>query len=68
MYPITSAGRIVGAALMIVGVGVYGCLAAGIASFLLRPSDNENQEILRRLQDISDRLDRLEELAKQEEV
>jgi voltage-gated potassium channel len=61
-YPITAAGRAVAVVLMLVGVGLFGLLAASLASFLIERGPHE--EVLPDdigLEDIAARLERIEE-------
>jgi voltage-gated potassium channel len=61
--PVTNAGRIVGVWLMIVGVGLFGTFTAFVANEFLTPqarsgaAANENRELMRRQQELLDRLE-----------
>jgi voltage-gated potassium channel len=62
-FPTTAAGRAFAVVLMLVGVGLFGLLAASLASFLIErgeeaePVDAAHREILDRLERIESRLD-----------
>ena len=61
-FPTTAAGRAFAVVLMLVGVGLFGLLAASLASFLIERDeeqtvDPEHREILDRLERIERRLD-----------
>jgi voltage-gated potassium channel len=43
LYPVTSEGRLLAAAMMIAGVGLFGALSGLVASLLLRPSENRQE-------------------------
>jgi voltage-gated potassium channel len=43
-YPVTTAGRLVGAVLMTVGVGLFATLAGFIGSHFLQPRDDEDDQ------------------------
>jgi hypothetical protein len=68
--PVTTAGRIVGATLMIAGIGCFAFLTAVAASAIVvsdvgageRRIEREEGEILQQIQDLHARLDRLEDL------
>jgi len=60
-YPTTVAGRVVAVVLMLVGVGIFGLLAASLASFLIErdqehASDPHHDELVERLERIEQRL------------
>jgi voltage-gated potassium channel len=67
VFPVTAAGRGVAVVLMLVGVGLYGLLAASLASFLIErghspevtPEDVGLEDIAARLSRIEQRLDAL---------
>ncbi|NTV94536.1 MAG: ion transporter [Thiobacillus sp.] len=50
LYPVTSAGRLLAAAMMIAGVGLFGALSGLVASLLLRPAENRQEADLAELQ------------------
>lgn len=56
-FPVTAAGRGVGVALMVVGIAVFGFLAASIASYLLDPPLEAEADAMT---DVVRRLDRIE--------
>jgi voltage-gated potassium channel len=63
-FPTTAAGRALAVVLMLIGVGLFGLLAASLASFLIQqdeaedaPADPEHREIIERLERIERRLD-----------
>ena len=61
-YPVTAAGRAFAVVLMLVGVGLFGLLAASLASFLIqRGHDEEVEPDDIGLEDIAARLERIEE-------
>lgn len=56
-YPVTTEGRLVAAALMAVGVGVFGTIAGGLASWFSQPTDSDcgqpsNSDLQRELNDL----------------
>ncbi len=60
-FPTTAIGRAFAVVLMLVGVGLFGLLAASLASFLIQrdeeePSDIQHREIIERLERIERRL------------
>lgn len=64
-YPVTTEGRFIGIALMVVGVGLFGTLAGFIASWFLQPSAGRQDSELKALQNSVDQLTRMvEELSK----
>ena len=61
-YPVTPAGRGVAVVLMLVGVGLFGLLAASLASFLIeRGHDDDVDPVDIGLEDIAARLERIED-------
>jgi voltage-gated potassium channel len=64
--PVSAAGREVAVVLMFVGVGIFGLLAASLASFFiersLKQDDREGGETDAQLADIASRLERIERL------
>lgn len=50
LYPVTSAGRLLAAAVMVAGVGLFGALSGLVASLLLRPAENRQEADLAELQ------------------
>lgn len=61
-FPTTAAGRAVAVVLMLRGVGLFGLLAASLASFLVHrdeevSDDSSHKEIIERLERIERRLD-----------
>jgi voltage-gated potassium channel len=61
--PVTPAGRAVAVVLMLVGVGVFGLLAAALASFLIERGPRSDQKVSTAdLHEIISRLDRLERM------
>jgi voltage-gated potassium channel len=59
-FPITPIGRVIGAGVMIIGIGLFGLLAASFASFLVE-KDIE-KEIDPQIAEIRERLGRMERL------
>lgn len=59
-YPTTAAGRGIGVALMLIGIGLFGVLTANLAALLI---DEKDDEVLAQLREVNDRLRRLEESA-----
>lgn len=57
LYPKTAAGRMVAAALMLVGAGLFAVFTARVAAFFVQAEERDRQ-----LMDIVDRLDRIESL------
>lgn len=57
-YPTTQAGRGVAVALMILGIALFGVLTANLAALLVEGKDDE---VLAQLQEINERLKRLEQ-------
>jgi voltage-gated potassium channel len=57
-FPRTSAGRGVGIALMLTGIGLFGALTASLAALLLESSEDE---VAAQLRELNERLRRLEE-------
>lgn len=67
-YPVTTGGRIVAMALMVCGIGIFGTLSGVAATYFLHPKEDkaaaaaaaaEKQELLTRLKNIEEKLDRL---------
>jgi voltage-gated potassium channel len=71
-YPITNEGRIVAAALMVVGIALFGTLTAGVAAYFVESSSKEDaksdklDEILARLQGVEKELKDLKERRNEE--
>ena len=63
-FPTTPGGRGVAAVLMLIGIGVFGLLAASLASYFVER--DEGQHVDPRLQEMSDRLERIEALLLQQ--
>jgi voltage-gated potassium channel len=63
-FPVTPIGRAIGAAVMIVGIGLFGLLAASLASLLIE-KDLE-KEIDPQIAQIGERLERIERLLEQQ--
>jgi voltage-gated potassium channel len=61
LFPVTAAGRAVGGVVMILGIGLFGLLAATLASFLVE-KDLKRKEIDPQLVQIDERLSRIETL------
>lgn len=63
--PQTSAGRIVGVMLMLLGIGIVGTLAASIAAYFVQQEDPEEVQNLKariaELEDLDQRLERIEQ-------
>jgi voltage-gated potassium channel len=63
-YPTTTVGRLAGAALMTVGVGLFGIFTAFLATIFMEPAEQVDQrrdkEILEELKGIRKRLDEME--------
>jgi voltage-gated potassium channel len=59
-FPTSPLGRGIAAVLMLIGVGVFGLLAASLASFFLERRRGQKPESSDRLADILERLDRIE--------
>lgn len=62
-YPVTMAGRIIAAVLMVAGVGMFGAFTALVASFFIKRPDNNDPtpaDILNELKAINGRLEALE--------
>lgn len=60
-YPVTTEGRLVAAALMAVGVGVFGTIAGGLASWFSTPAESErghpsNSDLQRQITELRDLL------------
>lgn len=61
-YPTTNEGRLLAALLMTAGIGLFGTFTAYVASIFMEPEEPSREpEIIALLQDISRRLDALEE-------
>jgi voltage-gated potassium channel len=60
-FPVTAAGRAIGAGVMILGIGLFGLLAATLASFLVE-KDLEKKEIDPQIPEMAERLERMEQL------
>jgi voltage-gated potassium channel len=60
-FPVTAAGRAIGASVMILGIGLFGLLAATLASFLVE-KDLEKKEIDPQIAEMAERLERMEQL------
>lgn len=50
LYPVTGPGRLLAAAMMVAGVGLFGALSGLVASLLLRPAESRQQADLETLQ------------------
>lgn len=66
-FPVSAAGRGIAVVLMFIGVGIFGLLAASLASFFIerdleQGQQEEEREADSRLDDISARLERIERL------
>jgi voltage-gated potassium channel len=59
-FPVTPIGRAIGAGVMILGIGLFGLLAASLASLLIEK--NLEREMDPQLSEIGDRLERIERL------
>jgi voltage-gated potassium channel len=59
-FPVTAIGRAVGAVVMVIGIGLFGLLAASLASFMIE-KDIE-KELDPQMVQIDDRLSRIETL------
>jgi voltage-gated potassium channel len=55
-FPVTAAGRVVAVVLMLLGIGLFGILAAALASYFLATEEGPN------LSEVVERLDRIERL------
>jgi voltage-gated potassium channel len=55
-FPVTTAGRLVAGALMLLGIGLFGVLAAALASYFLATEEGPN------LSEVVERLERIERL------
>lgn len=65
-YPVTDTGRIVGAGIIVVGVGIFGTLTGYLANLFLAPSKRKKEA---QPNDLKDRLAELKELsAKQQQA
>jgi len=62
-YPVTPGGRAVAAALMVVGVSLFGTITASVATYFVRHVRQQPDDVTTR--DLADRLDRLEELVRE---
>lgn len=49
LYPVTSEGRLIGMALMVVGVGLFGTLSGYIATWFLSPGEDEQARELEQI-------------------
>ncbi|HEX2051551.1 MAG TPA: potassium channel family protein [Actinomycetota bacterium] len=63
-FPTTAAGRGVGVFLMLVGIGVFGLLAGSLASFFVER--HEEEDIDPRVEEITERLERIERILSDE--
>lgn len=63
-FPVTPIGRAIGAGVMILGIGLFGLLAASLASLLVE-KDLE-KEIDPQIAEIGNRLERIEQLLRQQ--
>jgi voltage-gated potassium channel len=65
-YPVSAAGRGIAVVLMLIGVGIFGLLAASLASFFierdLKPEERKEGESDTQLAEIAARLERIERL------
>ena len=59
-FPRTAAGRGVGVALMLMGIGLFGALTASLAAILM---EGDEDEVVAQLREVNERLRRLEERA-----
>lgn len=62
IYPVTTAGRVTGVLIMIVGVGILGSLTAAVSALVLRapePVEPDLTEIVERLERIERKLEEL---------
>ena len=63
VVPVTTAGRVVGALLMLVGIGVFGVLTANVAAwFVEQGQDEDRMEIRSDLQELKDQSARQEQI------
>ena len=62
-YPVTTAGRLVAAALMTVGVSLFGVVTASLATYFLRNVRQTDQDTTEN--ELAARLDRVERLLEQ---
>jgi voltage-gated potassium channel len=58
-FPVTAAGRGVAAVLMVLGIGIFGLLAASLAAYFIEQDTSREPED--RLEDIQVRLARIEQ-------
>lgn len=63
-YPVTTAGRVLGGIVILVGVGIFGTLTGYLANFFLAPKRRESDEDS---DDLQHRLDVLRELSAQQQ-
>lgn len=65
LYPVTQLGRMVGALLMIAGIGIFGTFTAYVAATFFQQSEKEEekreQDILAELKTIREKLEKLEQ-------
>ncbi len=67
-YPVTLAGRIIAAVLMVAGVGLFGAFTAYVASYFIQhPGETSSVEILNELKAINRRLETLKSINEQKE-
>ena len=58
-FPVTAGGRAVAAVLMVLGIALFGFLAGSLASFFFER--HEEKELDPQLEEINDRLERIEQ-------
>lgn len=69
VVPITAVGRVVGSVLMIVGIGVFGVLTANVAAwFVWQDRDEEQGQILAKLEMLNEEVKSLRERLKDSET
>ena len=62
VVPVSSMGRVVGALLMVVGIGVFGVLTANVAAWFVRKEQSEDQgKVLAELRSLSETDDQAQE-------
>jgi hypothetical protein len=61
-YPVTNAGRIIGAVIMTVGVGLFGALTAYLAKFFIKPEDEQAEATAQPSTSLGDLQEQMQEL------
>ncbi len=67
-FPVTDAGRLVGALIIVVGVGIFGTFTGYLANFFLSPSRKETPAVEPLIDSPQSRLEQLRALMSQQQA